>query len=113
MKCRAWGQESVRISVIARVRNSGGLFQSFLYAFRRGAGVGNSEVSARRESTVDVMKLQLRNIMIFNVSPLFLVVGKSEQEKRFAVTLAMLFGIPSSRKKEEQITQAVIDRWLV
>ena len=36
MKCRARGQESVRISVIARVRNSGSLFQSFLYAFRRG-----------------------------------------------------------------------------
>ena len=40
-------------------RNSGSLFQSFLYAFRRGAGscphqggVRNSEVSARRESTV-------------------------------------------------------------
>ena len=37
VKCRAWGQESVRISVIARVRNSGSLFRSFLYAFRRGA----------------------------------------------------------------------------
>ena len=33
MKCRAGGYESVRISVIARVRNSGGIFQSFLCAF--------------------------------------------------------------------------------
>ena len=38
LKCRAWGQESAHISVIARVRNSGSLFQSFLYAFRQGAG---------------------------------------------------------------------------
>ena len=51
-KCRAWGQESVRISVIKRVCSSRSLFQSFLYAFRRGAGscphkqdVRNSEVS--------------------------------------------------------------------
>ena len=58
MKCSALGQESVCISVTARVRNSGSLFQSFLYAFRRGAGscphqqaVRNSEVSARPEST--------------------------------------------------------------
>ena len=36
MKCRAWGQESVHISIIKRVRNSGSLFQSFLYVFRRG-----------------------------------------------------------------------------
>ena len=36
MKCRAGGYESVRISVIARVRNSGGIFQSFLCAFLRG-----------------------------------------------------------------------------
>ena len=35
VNCLAWGQESVRISVIARVRNSGSLFQSFLYVFRR------------------------------------------------------------------------------
>ena len=35
-KCRAGGHESVRISVITRVRNDGSLFQSFLYAFRRG-----------------------------------------------------------------------------
>ena len=35
LKCRAWGQESAHISVIARVRNSGSLFQSFLYAFCR------------------------------------------------------------------------------
>ena len=35
-KCRAGGHESVRISVIARVRDDGSLFQSFLYAFRRG-----------------------------------------------------------------------------
>ena len=62
MKCRAWGQESVRISVIARVRNSRSLFQSFLYAFRRGGGScphwrgvhnsRNSEVSGRRGSTL-------------------------------------------------------------
>ena len=36
VNCRAWGQESVRISVIARVRNNGSLFQSFLYVFRWG-----------------------------------------------------------------------------
>ena len=35
LKCRAWGQESAHISVITRVRNSGSLFQSFLYAFCR------------------------------------------------------------------------------
>ena len=36
---------SVRYSVIARLRNSGGLFQSFLYAFPRGlALVRNSGV---------------------------------------------------------------------
>ena len=40
VKCRAWGQESGRISVTARVRNSGSLFQSFLYAFRPGGGGG-------------------------------------------------------------------------
>ena len=58
-KCRAGGHESVRISVIARVRNDGSLFQSFLDAFRRGAGfcplwqsVRNSKVSARRHPTV-------------------------------------------------------------
>ena len=51
-KCCAWGHESVRISVIKRVCSSRSLFQSFLYAFRRGAGscpheqdVRNSEVS--------------------------------------------------------------------
>ena len=32
VNCRAWGQESVRISVIA------GVCLSFVYAFRRGAG---------------------------------------------------------------------------
>ena len=65
IKCRAWGQESVLISVIARVRNTGSLFQSFLYVFRRGAGscphsrgVCNSEVSARRELTVYVREIQ-------------------------------------------------------
>ena len=59
MKCRAWGQESVCISVIARVHNSESLFQSFLYALRRGAvscphqrDVRNREVQKRRESTV-------------------------------------------------------------
>ena len=56
---------SVRISVIARVRNSGSLFQSFLYVFGRRAGscphsrsVRNREVSARRESTVCVREIQ-------------------------------------------------------
>ena len=39
VKCRAWGQESVRISVFARVRNSRSLFQSFLYAFCRGVAL--------------------------------------------------------------------------
>ena len=65
MKCRAWGQESVRIFVISRVRNSGSLFQSFLHVFRRGAGfclhsrgVCNREVSTRRESTVYVLEIQ-------------------------------------------------------
>ena len=65
MKCRALGQESVGISVIARVRNSGSLFQSFLYMFLWGAGfcphsrgVCNSEVSTRRESTVYVREIQ-------------------------------------------------------
>ena len=65
MKCGAWGQESVRISVIARVRNSGSLFQSFLYVFGGRAGscphsrsVRNSEVPARRESTVYVLEIQ-------------------------------------------------------
>ena len=59
VKCRAGEHESARISVIARVRNDGSLFQSFLYAFRRGAGfcplwrsVRNSKVSARRHPTV-------------------------------------------------------------
>ena len=57
------GHKSVRISVKARVRNNGRLFQSFLYAFCRGGwpeGTGSwlwrcvriSEVSAGRESTV-------------------------------------------------------------
>ena len=65
VKCRAWGQESVIISVIARVRNSGSLFRSFLYVFCRGDGscphswgVRNSEVSARREATVYVQEIQ-------------------------------------------------------
>ena len=31
MECLPWGQESVRIYAIARVRNRGSLFQSFLY----------------------------------------------------------------------------------
>ena len=59
VKCRAGEHESARISVIARVRNDGSLFQSFLNAFRRGAGfcplwqsVRNSKVSARRHPTV-------------------------------------------------------------
>ena len=59
MKCRAWGQESVCISVIARVHKSESLFQSFLYALRRGVvscphqrDVRNREVQKRRESTV-------------------------------------------------------------
>ena len=59
VKCRAWGEESVCISVIARVHNSESLFQSFLYALRRGAvscphqrDVRNREVQKRRESTV-------------------------------------------------------------
>ena len=46
-------------------RNSGSLFQSFLYVFRRGAGfcphsrgVCNSEVSARRGSTVYAREIQ-------------------------------------------------------
>ena len=58
-KCRAGGHESVRISVIMRVSNSGSLFQPFLYAFRREdasclqwRGVRNSEVSVGRESIV-------------------------------------------------------------
>ena len=45
MKCRAWGQESVHISIIKRVRNSGSLFQSFLYVFRRGGGVALVRIS--------------------------------------------------------------------
>ena len=59
MKCRAGEHESARIYVIARVRNDGSLFQSFLYAFRRGAGfcplwrgVRNSEVSVGRHSSL-------------------------------------------------------------
>ena len=36
MKCRAWGQERVRISLIAGVRDSGSLFQSL----RVSPGVG-------------------------------------------------------------------------
>ena len=35
---RFGGKESVRIFVIAIVRNRRSLFQSFLYVFRRGAG---------------------------------------------------------------------------
>ena len=65
MKCRALGQKSVGISAIARVRNLGSLFQSFLYMFLRGAGfcphsrgVCNSEVSTRRESTIYVREIQ-------------------------------------------------------
>ena len=38
VKCCAGGHESVQISVIARVRNNGRTFQSFLHAFRRGGG---------------------------------------------------------------------------
>ena len=46
MKWRAGGYESVRISVIARVRNSGSIFQSFLSAFLRGMPlVCNARVS--------------------------------------------------------------------
>ena len=37
---RLGGGKCVRISVIARVRNSGSLFQSFLYAFIAGGGGG-------------------------------------------------------------------------
>ena len=55
----------MRIFVIARVRNSGSLFQSFLYVFGRRAGscphsrnVRNREESARRESTVYVREIQ-------------------------------------------------------
>ena len=36
VKCRAGGYESVCISIIARVRNSGSIFQSILCAFLRG-----------------------------------------------------------------------------
>ena len=48
MKWRAGGYESVRISVIARVRNSGSIFESFLSAFLRGMPLvcnGNGRVS--------------------------------------------------------------------
>ena len=38
MKCCAGGHGSVHISVIARVRNNGSTFQSFLPAFRGGGG---------------------------------------------------------------------------
>ena len=57
----SWGRghESVCISLIARVCNNGSLFQSFLYAFRRGAtcylqwrDIRNSKAFAGRESTV-------------------------------------------------------------
>ena len=51
-----WGHESVHISVIARVRNNGSTFQSFLHALRGGGagagGVRNGEVSIQRESIV-------------------------------------------------------------
>ena len=40
MKCCAGGHGSVHISVIARVRNNGSTFQSFLPAFRGGGGGG-------------------------------------------------------------------------
>ena len=60
MECRAWGQESVRISVIAGV-----CFNHFFMCFAWGAGsyahsrsVRNSEVSAMRESTVYVREIQ-------------------------------------------------------
>ena len=54
VNCRAWGQEIVHISVIARVRNSGSLFQSFLYCVSPGGLVlvRIGGVSVRRESTV-------------------------------------------------------------
>ena len=57
MKCCAGGHESVQISVIARVRNNGRTFQSFVHAFRRGGGSGagsvrNGDVSVQRESIV-------------------------------------------------------------
>ena len=59
MKCCAGEHESVHISVIARVRNNGSTFQSFLPAFRGGGGGGsgaggvrNGDVSVQRESIV-------------------------------------------------------------
>ena len=56
MKCCVGGHESVHISVIARVRNNGSTFQSFLHALRGGGagagGVRNGEVSIQRESIV-------------------------------------------------------------
>ena len=54
VNCRAWRQEIVRIPVIARVRNSGSLFQSFLYCVSPGGLVlvRIGGVSVRRESTV-------------------------------------------------------------
>ena len=39
MKCCVGGHESVHISVIARVRNNGSTFQSFLHALRGGGGL--------------------------------------------------------------------------
>ena len=58
-KCRAGGHESVRISVIARVRDDGVYFSHFFMRFAGEAGfcplwrsVRNSKVSARRHPTV-------------------------------------------------------------
>ena len=56
-KCRAGGYESVRISAIARVCNSGSIFQSFLCAFLRGMPLvcnGRVSIIARfRRARVD------------------------------------------------------------
>ena len=60
MKCQAWGAGKC-----PHFRNSGSLFQSFLYLFGWRAGscphsrsVRNSEVSAMRESNVYVREIQ-------------------------------------------------------
>ena len=47
MKCCVGGHESVHISVIARVRNNGSTFQSFLHALRGGGLVLGVSVMVR------------------------------------------------------------------